>query len=177
MGKMGPVRMAHKGPRMTQDGREGPKWYSEMVCVDDGDLEPCYYCGLVADSVDHVIPLHLLAKVEDAADLESLTARRRLTVPACQECNHLLGGRYFDTLAERTAYLKGRLRARYRKQLGTPDWTARELMDLSEHLRNYVLAGIITRDTVRQRLSWEPRPGTSRSLTQVMVDSRARARG
>ena len=75
---------------------------------------PCYYCGLPATCIDHVVPLSLINSLEDADLLEiMLNRRRRLTVDACHECNALLGGRYFPLLSERVAYVKKRLAKRH----------------------------------------------------------------
>ena len=84
---------------------------SQMISV---DLTPCYYCGLPATSKDHAVPRALLRALADDPDaLRHIMWNRRETVPCCRECNCLLGASVQNTLEERKAFLKERLRRRY----------------------------------------------------------------
>jgi hypothetical protein len=131
----------------------------DLSCtIVDPILEPCYYCGSPANTVDHVVPRSLLADLAALSD-EAVTAvlvhpGRTMTVPACRECNCLLGSQYFSTLAARKAWLKERLRRRYRRVLQMPDWAEEELEELRYNLRVAIEASLARRDTVRQRLRW-----------------------
>ena len=118
-------------------------------------LEPCYYCGLPASSIDHVIPRSLLEDLQDIPDaMREITAGRRLTVPACRECNCMLSDNYDETLADRKARLKERLRRKYRSILVVPDWNDDELEQVSEALQSHIRAGIAHRNLIRRRLAW-----------------------
>jgi hypothetical protein len=122
------------------------------------DANPCYYCGLPADTIDHVIPRSILKAVRRSGD-EILTRaivdrRRTYTVAACRECNGLAGATYHETLEERVAYVRHRLAKRHRSALATPDWTPRELFTLSRELRNRVIAALHERDLTRRRLRY-----------------------
>jgi DNA-binding NarL/FixJ family response regulator len=122
------------------------------------DASPCYYCGEAADSVDHVVPQSLVDAAMNSGEAALFAAlndrRRRMTVPCCHECNGLAGWKYHQTLEERAAYVRRRLAHRHRKVLEMPDWASSELMELSEQLRNLVLARLIKRDEIRRRLRY-----------------------
>ena len=129
------------------------------------DENPCYYCGLAADTVDHVVPQSLLDAVRGSGDdalIAAVTRRRRtMVVPACRECNMLAGAKYHETLDERARYVRERLAHRHRKVLSMPDWSPSELAELSANLRSLVIAGLVERDTVRRRLRWRAKGYTN----------------
>lgn len=118
--------------------------------------ELCYYCGMPAESTDHVIPLSVLRNIRGLPmeQVAEITRNRILTVESCHECNHLLGATVQESLRDRKKYLKERLKKRYAKILIVPDWTEEELMGLGPHLRATVLSGIAHRNRVRIRLSY-----------------------
>jgi len=119
----------------------------------------CYYCGAVAETIDHVVPqivLQAAALSQDESVRQYFHKRHRImTVPACTECNSLVGPKYFDTLAERRDYARERLRRRYRRYIETPSWEPSSLMDLDSPLRGYVLNALEIRRLVLLRLSWK----------------------
>ena len=119
--------------------------------------QPCYYCGMPATEIDHVVPQALLASIESIEDREftnEFLAHRRLTVPCCRECNARLSDSYQETLTERKAYVKQKLRMKYAKLLTMPDWTDAELAGLGPTLRLSVQHALAARRLVRQRLAW-----------------------
>lgn len=119
-------------------------------------LEPCYYCGKPADSIDHVVPKSLLASFRGNPEmLGVLTARRKLLeVPACRECNSLLGASYQPNAEQRKQALKTKLRRKYKKELATPEWANTELEELGHGLQQYIKASIAVKDYVKERLEW-----------------------
>lgn len=121
-------------------------------------VEPCYYCGRPADTVDHVIPQVLLKQLEAMGDTEAwsvLYKRHKVKiVPACRDCNSVIGSKYFPTLAERKAFVKQRLRQRKRNVLETPNWSEGELNQLGPDLRGYVEHSIALREETKLRLRW-----------------------
>lgn len=137
----------------------GEPWLdAEPLRIREDGLEACYYCGEIADTVDHVVPQSMLQKLSTLED-EDVTAllvrfNRRLTVPACFDCNVTLGNSYQDTLAKRKDELKRRLRRRFKKYLDIPEWSDRELGQLGEHLQQRVLAGIYKQQVVLRRLRY-----------------------
>lgn len=117
----------------------------------------CFYCGQAADSIDHVVPKSLLRDLADDPQAKALLiARGRiLEVDCCRQCNSLLGSDYDQTLAERKARLRQRLRRRYARLLNMPDWTDSELGHMGRYLQQYILAHSAQRDWVRERLAYE----------------------
>lgn len=118
--------------------------------MENGD--PCYYCGLPASSVDHVVPRAFLSAIS-GVDL-SVNRHRILTVPACRECNSLLGASYQGTLEERKAHLKSILKTRYRKLLSSPPWSEAELEEIGPHLREEIERNMRNRDLIEARIRW-----------------------
>lgn len=114
-------------------------------------VNPCYYCGVPADSVDHVPPQC------QRPILESLGLKGRyewVQVWACRECNSLLGARAIFTVRERKKFIKGALRRRYRKYLRIPEWHHSELAELGPTAKSYVISGIVTKELVEKRINW-----------------------
>ena len=122
------------------------------------ELTPCYYCGIVADSTDHVIPratIKTLQTLDDKSIKQLLQHPNRVTtVDACCECNSLLGASYQNTLAERKSELKKRLRRKYKKVLQTPDWTDEELSKLGYTLQTYITHCLYLKEILKKRLKW-----------------------
>jgi hypothetical protein len=115
------------------------------------DLAPCVYCGVAANSIDHVPPQSARPRL-----LELGLERKYpfFEVEACRECNSALGARGLWTLVARRDYIKKFLRRRYRGFLNIPDWTDTELAQLSPMMLEYTLNGIAIRDFTRDRISY-----------------------
>lgn len=117
---------------------------------------PCTYCGLPADSVDHVVPRHLLERADAAGlDLFRVFRMQRWTVPACRECNSIIGARIFKTLAERRAAAHKGIRKKYAALLRIPDWSEDDLAEMGPRAREDIRHAIRARDGVRERLRWQ----------------------
>lgn len=119
--------------------------------------ELCYYCGQIANTVDHVIPKSTLIKLDSLEDSEttlSILGRRKLTVPSCRECNCLLSDSIQESLTERKAYLKRKLRKRYARLLDMPRWEDEEVGELGCNLNQYIKMSINKKRLVRFRLEW-----------------------
>ena len=117
----------------------------------DGTI-PCAYCGMMADTLDHVIPQCKLRDL-DALGIER-DSNRTWTVHACSECNCALVDRLFRTFAERKAWVKGHYRSKYGEVISAPPWTARELRELGPSLRLAVTNQLEVKATVLARLRW-----------------------
>lgn len=121
-------------------------------------VEPCYYCGIPATSLDHVIPVSMLAALEALGDDDAMAAImgrfRYRVLPACRECNSVLGNKYFDTVGKRREYVKESMRRRYKSVLEMPDWSDSDLATLSPTLQQYVLQALAERTYVRKRIAW-----------------------
>lgn len=112
-----------------------------------GSGESCVYCGIPADTYDHVPALSV---VQASPDRDSLSC---YLVPACRECNSLLGTQGL-TVLERRSIVKRKLKNRYRPFLKCAKWTRDELDDLGPGLRNLVESGADIGEWMRRRLAW-----------------------
>lgn len=120
---------------------------SEIV---SGDT-PCYYCGMLATTIDHVPPKVVRAKFQSLGMMDRYSIHE---VPACAECNSLLGDRHPWTLGDRKRSVKNRLRRRYKRILSIPPWSDSELSILSPSLQDFVIRGLYQQEIVLKRLAW-----------------------
>lgn len=115
----------------------------------------CVYCGILADSEDHVVPRHLLSRAgELGLDLSKVMRMKQWVHPACRECNSSLGGKLFATLRERREEAHRLIRRRYASYLRTPDWSEEELSEMGPKAQAEIVAALAVRDWVRARLRW-----------------------
>lgn len=68
-------------------------------------MSRCLYCNEPAEVKDHVVPRSYLTNRRKSSD-----GYPHWTVPACRECNALLGSSMFPTMKDRMEFLLGRLR-------------------------------------------------------------------
>lgn len=118
-------------------------------------MDACTYCGLLANSVDHVVPRTMLKMAEGLSlDLSNVYRLQRWEVPACVECNTFIGSRVFKSLEERREYAHKTIRKKYAKYLRVPDWTDSELAKMGPIAQRDIASAIAKRDSVRARLAW-----------------------
>ena len=133
-----------------------PQWESSLLgqfCAEseeNGYLAPCVYCGMTADSIDHIPSKYMRIQLSEV----ELRAIHTQEVPACRECNSILGCRPIITIVERRQYVKAHLKHKYAKYLRIPDWTDEKLATMSQNLQGMIRRGMKTRDLIRQRLQW-----------------------
>jgi len=113
---------------------------------------PCFYCGDIATSEDHAYPLVALRQIYGLTDLPSTCLL--VIVPACHECNAILGDRVFASIYARKRYIKTRLRKRYKRLLAIPAWHPQELQALNPAFRAYVQLGLDQQERLHKRLEW-----------------------
>lgn len=121
------------------------------------DSHACYYCGLPANTVDHTIPISMVQQLSNIWKFS-----HKIWVPACQECNTLLGERPIFGLIKRRTYIKKQLRIRYRSFLKMPYWSLDELEQLGPILRQEVECAMNNKVIARKRLAW-PNTGVRES--------------
>lgn len=121
------------------------------------DLTPCVYCGVPASSKDHVPPVSIRDWLYLQQGLEAEMRRRfpPVEVPACHECNTLLGARWPWTVLGRKARIKIILRIRYRKVLAIPEWSDYEIGRLEDSpLKAKLLDKLALQQKIKERLAW-----------------------
>ena len=75
-------------------------------------------------------------------------------VPACKECNYILGNSLQNSLEARKAELKIRLKKRYKKLLEMPLWDDSELNELGPGLRKSIETALSKRARILIRLDF-----------------------
>jgi hypothetical protein len=112
--------------------------------------EPCFYCGVPADTTDHVPPRSVRGELMAL----NITQWEFVEVPACHECNCALGARALWTLPSRKAWIKRWLRKRYARLLVIPEWTEVERADISERLNAFIDEGLFAAQVAHRRIKW-----------------------
>lgn len=118
-----------------------------------GKAKTCFYCGRPATEREHTVPRAILRAMNDVG-IGEIVRGRKLVVPACRECNTLLGSSYQQDLSKRKKYLKTRLREKYKSILQMNGWTELELDEMGFELRSHILAAIQQRRLIEARLAW-----------------------
>lgn len=80
--------------------------------------------------------------------------KKLFLIPACSECNSLASDLIFPTIGAKGRYLRKKLALRHTKVLARPDWSAEEMEDLGFEMKQVVMAGMIERDIIRERVEW-----------------------
>jgi hypothetical protein len=111
---------------------------------------PCTYCGLPADSIDHVPP----QSVRPILTGLQVTRFAFVEVAACRQCNSYLSDRQPWTVAGRKQRIKEWLKRRYGAYLRMPDWSDTELCELGRTMQEFVVEGQIMKRLIQQRLRW-----------------------
>ena len=105
----------------------------------------CTYCGIPSDlQRDHVIPTsYLRIKRRYAGDW---------LVPACGECNRMLGSHLIFNVPDRAAWVMVAYQHKYRKVLTTVLWDDDELDEMSPRMRKNIKARLKARAEMERRL-------------------------
>jgi hypothetical protein len=112
--------------------------------------DPCAYCGVTSDAVDHIPPIHLVERcIEIGIDVSNPR-----TYPACRECNSILSGQLVTSIAERRRIVQAGLRERYKKYLRIPRWDDDELEELDERFRESIRRSALFGEWIRSRLAF-----------------------
>lgn len=100
------------------------------------DRFTCFYCGVPAETVDHVPPL---SRVDDYEAM-CLVHERYVKVPCCKECNMLAGSTVQESIIQRKELVADKLAKRHASDIRAPEWDKEELASLTGRLRGYVAA-------------------------------------
>lgn len=109
----------------------------------------CTYCGMPADTHDHLVPLSILAKLSDlTVNLESAK------IPCCRECNSLACAAFFESFGEKKNFIRGQLRLKYEKLLKFPIWDEDELAEMGPIAREEIQHFLKKKTILLERLEY-----------------------
>lgn len=116
-------------------------------------LDTCIYCGCKAEQLDHVLPVSFAAQLNlsDARVIKEVF-RGLYLVPCCGECNRIASSKPFFSILEKRKYIQAKLRNKYSKLLHSPDWDVDEIEELEGTLRRTVIANMVTKYGMFQRV-------------------------
>lgn len=120
---------------------------------DEGSIcaeQQCTYCGLRAETQDHVPPLVWVHSL--GSEFFNNAKTLLLIVPACLECNITLSNYRLFTIKERTRYLLGRYTKKYKRFLRGTAWTEEELDELGYSLKTKIEAIAICQLGIDRRI-------------------------
>lgn len=122
-----------------------------FVCdITAGDLErhklnACTYCGITTDITrDHVIPVSWRGFGRDYAAGD--------TIPACVECNCTLSDVPIFNVQDRSAYLVGRYKTKYKKLIMNPVWSEREISAMSCDFQSQIRSMMQEQQIINDRM-------------------------
>jgi|TARA_R100001463_G_scaffold5148_1_gene18003 NMD protein affecting ribosome stability and mRNA decay len=108
----------------------------------------CHYCGVSADTVDHVPPLSCY---EDAKIYSNIDF---VKIPCCRECNSLAGNKFHLNIFERNEFLFNRYKKRYKKLLNMPTWDKKDLKELGSSLRKKIKNDLNRKNIIEERINF-----------------------
>lgn len=118
----------------------------------------CVYCGLLADTRDHLLPRTWTGEA---------TRKHVLTVPACQQCNSTIADRYLPSITARRRQAQQHIAHKYAALLKMPEWTSEDIAAMGKTLRSTIERGVFDRDLTRARLAWPEDPDYDLRAMQI----------
>lgn len=125
------------------------RWHSSYVFVDNCGI--CVYCGDVADTEDHFMPLVVAGMIGDLG----VKPDGLFLVPSCRDCNIRASHRHFRTVETKRNFIQERLRRKHRRLLNSPVWESEEMAELGYNLSVAINAAEAKREWITKRLAWE----------------------
>lgn len=122
-------------PLRVLDRKGFTKAIKKRVLTRDGNA--CRYCGDIATTVDHIVPVSFIP-IHQENNL----------VAACGRCNNKLGNRMFTSLDEKREFLLQNLKSRKRT---VPLWIKSEIKELGHVLASSILDGCLVVSTEEER--------------------------
>lgn len=112
----------------------------------------CTYCGDIAQTVDHVIPVSFFdGKIVRSASVKNKGVRTY----ACSDCNCMLSNKYFESFRERCKYVNQGIERRFKKVLNMPVWTDEEFKELGKNMRSRLAEKLNLKALVLERIRWQ----------------------
>jgi hypothetical protein len=130
--------------------------------------EPCMYCGMPSQAIDHVPALARVASLFD----DGLGPDELKLVPSCGQCNAWLGHKPLDDIKSRAKYVRDRI-ADLLRPLRTLDWQDDEVAELGHNLRSMVRASMVKVSVLKYRLDWASLAATGVDARVIAADRQA----
>lgn len=96
------------------------------------DLAVCAYCGFHRECLDHCPPLSIAVTID--LDKFRKSGGALMILPACNECNSMLGKRNLPTWYQRLSHLY----TAYAEKIKIRTWEESEIAQLGRGLKAYV---------------------------------------
>ena len=132
--------------------KERERRYGHLYTLYKPHGDRCYYCGIVADSVDHCPPINALYCM--GSEYYNRKGIFLVKVPACRECNSALGAKLLETLASRRQYMRIWLDKRYEQLITLPKWSNDEFEELGDGLHEFIGDREGLRHWIAARVEW-----------------------
>ena len=94
----------------------------------------CAYCGIPATDVEHVIPKSF---IQDRMLSTDKDYHKMILVHSCNECNILASNKVFKNFHEKRRFIREKVKDRYRDLLLAPDWSDKEINELTGWLKKH----------------------------------------
>ena len=125
------------GAIMSKERRRVNEIYGHLYSNYGSMKDGCVYCGGVAEARDHVPCLAWI----DSIDIEIYQEDYNLIkVPSCTNCNSILSDSYLLTINSRKKRILNKLKED--KNNRVPEWSKRELSEVSKELRTSIEASL-----------------------------------
>jgi hypothetical protein len=111
----------------------------------------CTYCGAGSECIDHVVPVSWFHKT---GVRNEGTRYKGIRTFSCNNCNKVLGNRYFESFKDRCQWVEDHYRTSYRKIARLDPWDESELASLRGKLKKYVKAKESERIEITRRAEW-----------------------
>lgn len=110
----------------------------------------CVYCGDIATTKEHLMPLSYFNSDRDIAK-NIFNIRGWKTIPACLSCNELAWCSLNKSFQERKAVILKRFEKRYKKQIKAKSCSKEEINELSGMLKKMVKKSVAKDSFIKNR--------------------------
>ncbi len=118
-------------------------------------LNTCVYCGQVADTIDHVLPVSVCHYMNwDSIYVWRLFRFGLYKVKCCGECNRIASDKPFTSIKDKRDYIQKKLRKKYAKWLRHVEWTDEEKETLGYSLKADIDQAMINKIITTNRVNY-----------------------
>lgn len=107
----------------------------------------CFYCGMPADTVDHVPPI---SRVDDYRSM-GLRHEIFIKVTCCKDCNTKLGASLQLSLVERYNVRQKQMEKEFKKILKMPVWSSEEIKKMGRNMRSSIVVSMQQKEMLKER--------------------------